>query len=224
MSATTIPNVGTLTSSALTDTQVNVIMQALLLQMLGVAVDLTNPLDPGYALVRIGWPVSGQPAFLITEDVAFVLCTPEADEADEQYESQWSPQNDDGTYTRTTVYTRVWRVALVFYGPNSLDRSRQIKACLFLPFANDGLALSNLFLLGRKGSPRRAPELFQGQWWPRVDFAFKMNEQVTETLNLPSMASVELILEDATGILYDQVISPQGYGEGEGFGDGSYGV
>ncbi len=41
--------------------------------------------------------------------------------------------------------------------------------------------------------PRRVPEKIQGEWWERVDFFAEFNEQVTETLTVGTVGSVDVI-------------------------------
>lgn len=205
MSTINIPGVGPLVSTALTKDQLNVLWQDLVLRMLGVTP--AGPTDnTAYSLVRIEWPTDGQPDWPLAFDVCFVESTMEADSYDQIMERNVVP-NDDSTYTLTTVYTRVWRVRLVAYGPNSGDRLRQTKSCMTLDFAHDTLAESNLYLIFELGTPRRNPELFTNDWWERWDFSVRMNEQVTDTLVLPTMASVEVYIQDAVGNTSDRTIT-----------------
>jgi hypothetical protein len=204
MSTTNIPGVGALTSSALTVAQMNLIWQDLILQMLGIAP--SGPTDPiAYAAVRLDFPTGGQPSWLITEDVGFIACEEVPDTYNEIHEQSFAP-NDAESFLQTDIYTRVWKITLDFWGPNSFDRARQVKSCMYQCFAHDTLAASNLYLDTTFPTPRRAPELFQGNWWERVHFSVRMNEQVTETLVLPSMASVEVSIQTPTAIISDQVI------------------
>jgi hypothetical protein len=207
MSTITIPGVGDLTSSALTPVNLNVLFQPLILRMLGIAVDPANPVDPGYILVRVEWPANGQPDWKATDDVAFIASMEEDDEYNVQHEPQQPIPGSVGNYTRQTVYTRVWLITLTFYGPASSDHARQVKSCMFLDFVRDTLSASNLFEVHTLGTPRRSPELFQSVWYERTTFSFRLNEQVTETIILPAMQSVELIIEDAAGILIDRTIN-----------------
>lgn len=205
MSVFNVPGVGPITSTARTKDQMNVLWQDLVLQMLGI-----TPAGPddsaAYSQVRLTWPTDGQPDWPLNFDVCFVETVTEADSYDQIMEHNIVP-NDDTTYTLAIVYTRVWRVRLVAYGPNSGDRLRQTKTCMTLDFVHDTLAESNIYLIFELGTPRRNPELFTNDWWERWDFSVRMNEQVTDTLVLPTMASVEVVLRDAVGIRSDQTIT-----------------
>jgi hypothetical protein len=204
MSSYAIPNVGTMTSTGLTDTQVAAIIQSLVCLCLGI--DTATDALSG-SRVRIDWPVPGQPAWLITDDVAFVRVT----EAEEAYNAAHEPQAagvaDDGTYTESTIYTRGWDVYLVFYGPNSFDRARQVKACMNQDFTGAILNESNLYPFTVTGTPRRAPELFENQWWPRTDYSFRMYEQVTDALDKGAVESVEVIIRDEDGNGSDIIVT-----------------
>lgn len=199
-----IPNVGTMTSTGLTDTQLATILQSLFVQCLGI--DPTTDTN-AYSRVRIDWPVPGQPGFVVTDDVAFIRVT----ESDEPYNAahevqQAGASDDDGNYVEGTIYTRVWGVNVACYGPNSYDHIRQIKACLYQDFTHDILASSNLYVLPVTGTPSRNPEFFDSQWWPRTDFQFSMYEEIADGLNLLSVKSVEIIGSDEDGNGWDDIV------------------
>jgi hypothetical protein len=156
-------------------------------------------IDPtAYAKVRLNWPTTGQPAFLITDDVCFI----QAIEIDEEYgkirDFQW-PNNDQTSVAQTTTYTRVWRVSFVLYGPNSFDNARLIRSAVLLDFSHDFLAQSNVYLVPDTPSPRRVPEEMLSQWWERTDLTLRFNEFVTETIVVNSGSSVVISINDATG-------------------------
>jgi hypothetical protein len=216
MTSFTIPNVGTLTSSALTAEAMQIIFQALMLQALGVSVDPNNQVDPGYSLVRIDFPPPGQPAFDRTEDVAFVRCISRPGSYG-AHETAMSVDSNE-TFLQTTSYSRSWTVTMDFWGPNASARSRQVWSCLFMDFLRGTLAASNLYPLPTLAEPTRAPDLFANQWWERYVLSFELYEQVTETIALPSMASVQVLIQDATGLIAnDQTVDldpPPVYGGG----------
>jgi hypothetical protein len=56
------------------------------------------------------------------------------------------------------------------------------------------------------GTPMRAPELFQNQWWEKTVFLCRMNEQVTDTLTKNTVQSVEVITSIKTGIISDVTV------------------
>jgi hypothetical protein len=53
------------------------------------------------------------------------------------------------------------------------------------------------------------PELFAAQWFNRVDFEARFNELTTESDTVGTIASAEVILETADGVVADIQI-PQG--------------
>jgi hypothetical protein len=185
-------------STGLTDTQMSVIWQNIVLQCLGIAP--ASPTDAtAYSQVRIDWPPPGQPAWAITADVAFLRAVIVPDSYNAAHEVQ--PISTAGeTFPEQTIYTRVWQLSFIFYGPNSFDHARQVQACLYQDFVHDILSASNIYLDTVLGTPRRAPELFQNQWWPRSDFAVRMNEMVTDTLTKQTIQSVEVIVNDPLGV------------------------
>lgn len=204
MSSYPVPNVGTMTSTGLTAQQMSVIWQNIVLQCLGIAP--SGPTDSAaYSQVRIDWPTPGAPAWAITEDKAFIRAVEVPDEYNTAHEVQ-PVTVAPPTYPENTIYTRVWQVDLIFYGPNSFDRSRQVKDCCFQDFLRDTLEASNLYLESVIGTPRRTPELFQNQWWERSGFSIRMNEQVTDSLTKNAVQSVEVVLQSPVGIISDVVV------------------
>ena len=90
MPSTTFPDGSTLVSSALAPAALNALLQTLTCQMLGI--------DPAsdalaYSKVRLDWPTGGQPAFAITDDVAFLRTTEEDDQYNRIRDKQISPNN-----------------------------------------------------------------------------------------------------------------------------------
>ncbi len=202
MSNFAVPGVGTMTSTGITDSQMSVIWQNILLKCLGITP--SGPTDAAaYSQVRIDWPIPGQPAWKVGDDMAFIRAVVVPDEYSAAHEAQ--PPAEAGTLIpENTIYTRVWQLSFIFYGPNSFDRARQVQACLYQDFVHDILSASNIYLDTVIGTPRRSPELFQNQWWPRSDFAARMNEMVTDTLDKQTITNVELILNDALGV-FDEI-------------------
>ena len=198
MSSYVVPNVGTMTSTGLTAQQMSILFQNITLQCLGITP--SGPTDQqAYFNVRIDWPTAGQPAWAITDDIAFLRCAEVQDRYNTAHEVQPVTQ-EPPTYPETTIYTRVWQTDFIFYGPNSFDRARQVKACLYQDFVHAILEASNLYLDTVIGTPRRKPELFQNQWWERTGFSARMNEQVTDVLVKPAIQLANIILEDVNGI------------------------
>lgn len=183
----------------LTPKQIDKAMQAATLAMLSI--DPAS--DPNaYAEVRTSWPTTGQPGWKIDDDVCFLRCVEEDDEYNRIRDSELS-SNDDTSVTETTTYTRVWRVFWVLYGKHSFDRARMIRSALQGQAIHDLLASSNLYFVPNPSAPQRVPELFGGQWWERTDFSARFNELVTETETIPTVASVEVIVNDASGVIAD---------------------
>jgi len=198
VSSYVVPNVGTMTSTGLTAQQMSILFQNITLQCLGITP--SGPTDQqAYFNVRIDWPTAGQPAWAITDDIAFLRCAEVQDRYNTAHEVQPVTQ-EPPTYPETTIYTRVWQTDFIFYGPNSFDRARQVKACLYQDFVHAILEASNLYLDTVIGTPRRKPELFQNQWWERTGFSARMNEQVTDVLVKPAIQLANIILEDVNGI------------------------
>lgn len=183
--------------------QVEVAMQLLTINMLGIAAPST-PNDPAYSAVRVGWQRVGQPAVKIDEDVAFLRCAT-IDHPYNRVRDVKNLVNDEVTVGQLTTYIRFWETSWQFYGPNSFDRARQVHSSLFTQLLHDTFAVQNLALawVTDAPAPQRVPFESDGQWWERTDFTATFSERVTEVTIVPSIASSEIIVETADGIVLD---------------------
>jgi hypothetical protein len=195
---TTFPNGQILTSLALSPQAISNFWQTLTCAMLGI--DTTTD-ELCYSKVRLEWPTSGQPAWKISEDVTFLKVTEEDDSYNRIRDRRYSP-NGSTTVLSEDVYTRVWRVSWACYGPNSFDNARLIKSALMqLDYVTDQMAQVRLYLVTDIPATTRAPEKFQGQWWERTDLSIKVNEQVEESLTVPTIQSAQILLENEAGMV-----------------------
>jgi hypothetical protein len=189
MSTTTYPNGQVLTSTALTVQQINIIVQRLTCGMIGI-----NPVDP--SKVRIDWPVQGQPdVALPSQDSCYISCVTEDVEYSRVRDHTLAGRSP---VTETWVYTRGWRIAWALYGPNSLDRARQIHSALFQNYFNDQFELSNLYPVLDPHEPIRVPIEHNAQWYDYSQFHCIFYEQVTETIQTPTVTSVEIKIYDGS--------------------------
>lgn len=196
---TTYPNGQTLTSTALTIQQINIIVQTLTCGMLGI-----NPVDP--ALVRVDWPVQGQPdVALASQDSCYISCVLQDTEYSRVRDKSYSGV---GPVTETWIYTRGWRVAWTLYGPNSFDRARQIHSALFQDYFSDQFELQgNLYAVLDPAEPTRLPENHNAQWYDRSDFHCLFYEQVQETIQSTAVTSVEVTARTNVGVVADIVVT-----------------
>jgi hypothetical protein len=205
MPATTYIGGQVLTSTALSPVALNSILQTLTCHMLGI--DPT--VDPlAYSKVRISWPTVGQPAWANTDDVCFLQATEQDDQYNRIRDTAYVVV-DPITFAKTTTYTRVWKVAWTLYGPTGFDNARLLKSGLFSTgFVDDTLANQALYLVSDVSATTRSPEKFSGQWWERTDLTVRMNEQVVETLTIPAISTVEVLLYTESGLAADIVLVP----------------
>lgn len=184
--------------------QIDSVMQNVTINALGLL-----PGPAAYKAVRVGWQQQGQPAFKIGEDAVAVMCI----EVDDPYNRirDWDTVTTPGnpnppTVDLLTLYTRRWESRWVFYGPNCFDHARIVHSALLRPDQeiHDLLVTSNLYLVTDMASPRYLPELGPGgQWWERTDFEARFYENVTERVTVGTVKSVEVIVEDSSGVLAD---------------------
>jgi hypothetical protein len=180
----------------LTETQLNNVFWSLTMQLLGYDPaeysDSTNL--PTAMPVRISWQSEGAPAWKITEDI----CSLRIIEIDDSYNR---PRNitfsalDDDNLTQEMAYTRVIQVDFVFRGPNAFDHAAIAKDRIFYQEYHDILYASNLYLILDIPAPIKAPELFQNQWWKRVDLTMQFNELVVRNIAVPIIKSATVTVE-----------------------------
>jgi hypothetical protein len=159
--------------------------------------------DPNaFSKVRIAYQRFGQPGFGIGEDVCTVRCS----EIDVEYNKIRNPvyqPNDNISLTQVTTYQKTWEVFLSFYGPNSNTDARIVKSSLLIDWVRFTLSPSSLYLVTGLQNVVRVPEIVNQQWQERSDFRFFLNEGITETITVPSIASVEVIGFASTGQIFD---------------------
>jgi len=189
---------------AFNKTEMEGIWQDTLAQTIGI--DLTDPTV--YYQVRAGWQTMGQPAIRVDEDIVFVRCEPLDTAFSRLRNSVFSGNNPDLTQSWTDVHTRTWHSVITVYGPNSLDNARAIIAGLSdVSFVDDFLSEYNLYVNPDFEQPRRVPELFQGEWWERMDITVEFNEQVTEIFTVGTVGTVVVTTYDKNGQLTTQTIT-----------------
>ena len=166
---------------------------------------VTDPLV--WNKVRIGWQQEGEPGPDITFDTVTVRCTP-VDTYFSRLRDQVRVPNDSTTLTQQDVFTRTWRTHWTFYGPNALIYSKTIQSSLIKSdFVSSALATNNLYVNPDIAEPLRNPELWQGRWWERVDMWAEFNEEITETLTVGTVASVEVKVYTKDGEVLDTTVS-----------------
>lgn len=200
MAYVTYPNGQTVTSTALTPAAVSILVQQLTCAALGI-----NPVDPSQ--VRVEWQTQGQPFENVNKDVCYIGCVLEDVDYNKVRDTARSGTNP---ITETWVYTRGWRFSWSLYGPNSTDRARMIHtAFVFMSYFSDQLSLRNLYPVSDPPEPTRTPENFNAQWWERADFHIIVYEQVTETITINPVTSVEVkVIDGSLGQVADITITP----------------
>jgi hypothetical protein len=150
--------------------------------------------DPlAFSKVRIGWQQQGQAGWGVNDDIAFVRCTPVDADYSRGRDGDTIDTPEGTKILQSDNYTRQWRTAWCFYGPNSIDSARAVRAALGrASFADTALAAMGLYVNPSIAEITRVPEMFQGQWWERVDLAAIFNEDIRETVEVNAVASVEV--------------------------------
>lgn len=156
---------------------------------------------------RVGWQTKGEPAPPIDDDTVTVICKAIDNEYSRLHDNIWVPTS--GNFVKMVdVFTVTWRTSWIFYGPNSWKNARLVKSGLLkAPFIDALLAQSNLYVNPSIEEPQRVPEKRQGQWWERVDLVAEFNEQVTETITIGTVRSVEVQVFTKDGKILDTTVT-----------------
>jgi hypothetical protein len=202
MTVTVFPNGQVLTSSALTEAEINAIFQSLTCGMLGIPTG--DPLNN--TAVRIAWQQQGAPAWTIGTDVCSLRAVEEKNDYNLIRDLSYVTKSST-LVTKKYEYTRVWKISFTLRGPNAFDHARLIKSALLLDWTHDSLSASNLYLLTDLETPLRVPELFEGKWWEVVDYYALFNEQVNESLDINSVSSVPIEISNSDGIQINTIIT-----------------
>jgi hypothetical protein len=144
--------------------------------------------------VRRTWNPQGQPAFAITDNVAFFRVSPAPDEISLAKNAQYSDLNTT-TSNRNVQYTRVHEIQFTFYGPLSYDNADKVQAGLFLQSSKEYMAKKNLYLMTNIDTPVRVPELYNEQWWDRTDFRATYYENVIRTGTVSLINSFQITMK-----------------------------
>ena len=156
----------------MTLSQLNNFFWNLITQILGLDPTLPQNQDK----VRISWPTSGSPSWKITDDICFLQINNQPDSISKQFDTKYTVQSGYNL-NETISYTKVHRVDMVLYGPNSLDNSEIIKNSLYASSIYRTLLQQNkMAVVQDVNIPVRSPELFEGQWWERTNFSVLFNE------------------------------------------------
>lgn len=194
------PDGSTLTSTALTVAQINLILQQLSLGMMGQTVNPTND------FVRIAWPTEGAPFSDVSEDICYLSCVPR-DHSYDKIRDRSNESASDPNLEEIWTYTRVWEIRWVLYGPNSTDYARALRSALYQDYFTEALQNSQLFPESDFPQPIRVPEQINGQWYERVDFKCLMYEFIQETILRQTVESVEVIVKNSDGTIADVTVT-----------------
>jgi hypothetical protein len=178
--------------------QLNKLFQGLTISMLGITFADDNDKTPYYK-VRVAWPTGGAPSWKIAEDICFLQIM----EVDSQYNRQRDVilgTKDTDNANGSTSYTRVMQVNFILYGPNSFQNAQTIRDQMFFVENLFTLAKNNVYPIPDISAPRRAPELYEGQWWGRTDLSITFNELIIVEQTIPYLKSADITIEDSERI------------------------
>lgn len=187
------------------------ILQLQTLSMMG----LNPPGTPQQALtnsdrVRLEWATQGQPFGNSDEDVCYVRVTPKDEWYDKIREvtATGNPSGDNTFLQEQWNYTNVWTVRWIFYGPNAVDFARQVRSALQQEFFILQFQQFNLFPVCDIPTPMRVPDqTAEGLWLERCDIECDFYEFVTETILRQTVKSVEVIVQNPSGVIADITVT-----------------
>ncbi|MGM9572349.1 MAG: hypothetical protein ACI3ZR_09060 [bacterium] len=126
--------------------------------------------------IRFNYSLNGQPGFKSCDDTVFIRVAEKEEEITRQRDIVYGYDSEKDTVIKQAARTRVWETAFIIYGPNAHSFATQIKDGVLLQNIKFFTAKNNFYLLPYMANPKRAPELFAGQWWNRWDLTLTWNE------------------------------------------------
>lgn len=171
--------------------QLKEFFKSLIMQILGL--DIASKID--LSKVRNSWPTNGAPSWKITDDICFLQINNQADDISKQFDTKYTVQSGYDL-NENISYTKVHKVDLILYGPNSFENAEIIKNALYTSSKYRILLGQNsMSVVQDVNIPIRSPELFQGQWWERTSFSVNFNEFVTTTSTIQAIQTVNITNE-----------------------------
>lgn len=160
--------------------------------------EINSTAESSQKAVRRSWSTQGQPHWKVNDNITVFKITPEDDNYNKIREYRYFhklPVLEDN-YTQEVTYTNVFTVMWSVYGPNSRDSSMKIFTNIFDPDVREKLRKKKIYLIPEVPAPVRNPELFEGQWWERIDIRARFNELITMQKNFGFFKSATVIVND----------------------------
>lgn len=147
-----------------------------------------------FSPVRSSWPKSGAPAWNIDDNVLFVKIFDESGQ-DITQPIDTQLQNAERDINVINGQTRVLRVSLIAYGPDSYGHLLTVRR-YFATSKSTVLRANKIYIIPDTNTPQRAPELRNAQWWERSDLTLRFNNLMTfdETVNAVESVDVTTLL------------------------------
>lgn len=151
--------------------------------------------------VRIAYSEKGQPGYSIRDNVLFVYVARQNDPYDRKQDKYYTPINGNPTNClRTVKYTRVYKVLWTFYGRAANEKADELCHGLLLPENNEALQLNGVGIITDIVTPRTTRELFNGQWWNRVDVETMYNVRTVRENEEPYIIAADIEIHDDHGL------------------------
>ena len=174
------------------------ILQPIVCSLLGI-----NP--PNYYLVRVEWPETGQPAWKVNEDIAFLRCVDDNADYSQRRDQQKIVVN--GVTMEEITYVTAWRAFFDFYGPNCYLRASNLITGMMLQIGRNALETAGLYINPQIPRPQYLKEPRNGKWWPRASFSVLFTYLVTNRVAVETALSGEVLVYDSEGLQSDIKVS-----------------
>lgn len=143
--------------------------------------------DPAAAMknppVRRSWPEEGSPFWKRNENVLFLKVYDSPGE-DITVPIDTVMENGERDILMHKGQTRVLRLSLIAYGPDSYDNLVLIRRH-FQTSQDKAVRAKRIYLIPKSDTPQRVPEIINSQWWQRADLDLYFNCLMTweQTIN-----------------------------------------
>ena len=154
------------------------------------------PVNPD-RLVRFSWAKDGQPWFKLGDTAVVLNLYLENDLLSQpKFYEDIPPVGDEESGSRIYHYTRVWKLSVDIYGPESISFATYLSLGITFPAVREILAREDLDLGKPLQGPTRRPEVINSKWWDKVTLDIFLNEKVVlNPVTQPYIKSAEISID-----------------------------
>lgn len=160
-------------------------------------------IDTNHKRVRFPWGsnlkagIGSAPSWNRTEDVCVIYALPQDDVYNRTRNRKYE---DRGGRDLITVdeHTDIHHMMFANYGPHAYECARDIRDGLFRDDIRRILKKSNFYMVPDVSAIKKVPDIYEGQWWNRVDFSAEFNEYVRRENTMMTIEEISIKATEVT--------------------------